>query len=158
MKLRETLIQKIQKEARDLADLQQKPDLASRLRLYAKVAGWMKELPPEKHDLINCPVCNQPLVGRKDLISEKEIADHIKEFLEKDSEYLEKTAHSLGVRLTYDPAFDIDEDTFTKKTVVLTVPKGKHYLKIVLKSNHAEIERDAVPIENKLNIPNIFLL
>ncbi|MCP4249327.1 MAG: hypothetical protein GY778_19975 [bacterium] len=69
----------------------EKPDVASRLRLYARVAGWIKSLPDQLHDVQDCPVCQSALEGRVDPVTQESVHDHIQRFLDVETNYLEKT-------------------------------------------------------------------
>ncbi len=87
----ETLIGRLQEEARELAELAEKPDRASRLRLYARVAGWMKDLPEQPQVVQDCPVCQSTLEGKLDPVTQDSVRDHLQHFLDVETDYLEKT-------------------------------------------------------------------
>lgn len=87
----ESLIQKLTSEANELTKLDEQPDVAARLRLYARVAGWIKEHQRPPHVIENCPVCQSVLEGKTDHVTGKEVAEHIRQFLDTESDYLEKT-------------------------------------------------------------------
>jgi len=87
----ETAIQKLIAEANEIAKLEEQPDLAARLRLYAKVASWIKDLPEHTHDIKDCPICQRAIDGKADAVTRKSISEHIRECIEIDSSYLEKT-------------------------------------------------------------------
>ena len=57
----ESLIEAVLQQANELAELEKKKDIAARIRLYAKVANWVKEVDPEADDLTECPVCGGEL-------------------------------------------------------------------------------------------------
>jgi hypothetical protein len=89
----ETLIGTLQQEARDLDALAQQPAWAARLRLYARVVGWMKDHPEQGHAVETCPVCRRALEeGQVDELSGKPIADHLRELFGSDTQFLQKTA------------------------------------------------------------------
>ena len=87
----ETHISRLQEEARELAALAEKPDRASRLRLYARVAGWIKGLPEQPHIIQDCPVCQSKLEGKLDPVTQEPVRDHLQRFLDMETDYLEKT-------------------------------------------------------------------
>lgn len=87
----EEAIQKLIAEANEIAKLEEQPDLAARLRLYAKVASWIKDLPEHTHDIKDCPICQRAIDGKADAVTGKSISEHIREYIEIDSSYLEKT-------------------------------------------------------------------
>jgi len=90
------LIEQLVTQANDLARLIEQPDVATRLRLYARIAGWMKDLPEEAHVIEDCPVCQSALEGKVDPVTGTAVAEHIRQYLEIDSEYLEKTLQAWG--------------------------------------------------------------
>ncbi len=87
----ETLVQQLVEEANELEDLAENPDIHARLRLYARIAGWIKDLPNPLRDVTDCPVCQSALKDKTDEFTGKNISDHIQRHLEMDSDYLEKT-------------------------------------------------------------------
>lgn len=87
----EAVIQKLIAEANEIATLEEQPDVAARLRLYAKVASWIKDLPEHTHDINDCPICQSAIHGKSDTVTGRDITEHIREQLEIDSNYLEKT-------------------------------------------------------------------
>jgi tetratricopeptide (TPR) repeat protein len=87
----EAVIQKLVAEANEIAKLEEQPDVAARLRLYAKVASWIRDLPEHAYDIKDCPVCQSAIDGKPDAVTGRAISEHIREYLEIDSNYLEKT-------------------------------------------------------------------
>ncbi len=87
----EAVIQKLIAESIEIAKLEEEPEVATRLRLYAKVASWLKDLPEHTHDIKDCPICQSAIDEKTDGITERAISEHIREYLEIDSSYLEKT-------------------------------------------------------------------
>jgi len=87
----EATIEKLVCEANEIVKIEEKPGVATRLRLYAKVASWIKELPDQNHDIKACSICQRAIDGKFDAITGKLISEHIREYLEIDSSYLEKT-------------------------------------------------------------------
>lgn len=87
----EAAIEKLVCEANEIVKIEEKPGVAARLRLYAKVASWIKELPDQNHDIKACSICQRAIDGKFDAITGKLISEHIQEYLEIDSSYLEKT-------------------------------------------------------------------
>ncbi len=87
----ESLIAKIEREARELYELSQKPDIANRMRLYARVAGWIRGQDAKNIDTQNCPVCRSDLEGKIDRITGKAVREHIQETVQKDAPHIEKT-------------------------------------------------------------------
>jgi hypothetical protein len=88
----EAVVAKLQAEAIELDGLSQQPAWASRLRLYARVAGWMRDHSRLPHEVDTCPLCQSALDGRTDTVSGKPISDHLREFIGSESQILEKTA------------------------------------------------------------------
>lgn len=87
----ETIIEELILEAKEITKIEKTPDVAARLRLYAKVAGWIKDLPNKIHDINSCAICQSIIAEKKDLITGRLISEHIEEYLQADSSYLEKT-------------------------------------------------------------------
>jgi hypothetical protein len=85
----ETLIETILRQSQEIADLEGKKELAARIRLYAKIADWLKELPDEVKEIAVCPVCNVNLDGKQDNITHRPIAEHICESLREDKSHLQ---------------------------------------------------------------------
>ena len=88
----EALVQKLCLEAEELDDLSQQPAWAARLRLYARVAGWMRDHSHLPHEVDTCPLCQSALADKTDAVSGKPIADHLRHFIGTESQILEKTA------------------------------------------------------------------
>ncbi|MFC1650575.1 AAA family ATPase [Candidatus Latescibacterota bacterium] len=86
-----SLIIKLKEEAEELAGLEKKPKQAVRLRLYARIAGWIKENQESPYISKSCPICDTSLEGKTDELTGKLILEHFNHFLEKDSEYIWKT-------------------------------------------------------------------
>ncbi|MDP8240378.1 MAG: ATP-binding protein [Candidatus Hatepunaea meridiana] len=87
----EALLLKLKTQAEELVGLSEKPDVASRLRLYARVSGWLKELPEHFRDIGKCPICKSVIEGKVDDITGEKIEDHIQKYLGQETDYLEKT-------------------------------------------------------------------
>jgi len=87
----EALVQKLVSEANELVELEEEPEVAARLRLYARVAGWIKDLPKPPHVIENCPVCQSVLEGKTDPVTEKPVAEHIQQQLDVVGDHFEKT-------------------------------------------------------------------
>ena len=85
----EALLVRLAREADALAALADKPARAARLQLYARVAGWLKEAQAAQN-LTACPLCAAPLAGKKDAVTGKAVADHLREALATEGEYLER--------------------------------------------------------------------
>ena len=90
----EALTEQLRAEAVELAQLQERAEVAARLRLYARIAGWVKSLPEAPRAIEECPVCSAPLEGKTDQVTGRAIADHIREHLERESDHLEQTLYS----------------------------------------------------------------
>lgn len=90
------LLTRFRAEVAELESLGQNPRLASRLRLYARVARWLKEVCPdvEVHDVSRCPICDTALTGKHDAVSKKAISDHINALLRSDARHIEETLSS----------------------------------------------------------------
>jgi len=87
----ESLMNTLMRESTEVAKRAQQRDVAARLRLYARVAGWLKEHPEVSQSLENCPVCKTPLAGKTDEITGEAVAAHIERCLHTESSFLEKT-------------------------------------------------------------------
>lgn len=85
------LVDEIVSQGAELARLSDQPSVHARLRLYARVAAWMKELPESADRVDLCPVCQNALEGNIDPVTGKPVAAHIGEFLKADAAHLEKT-------------------------------------------------------------------
>ncbi|SCW96517.1 MULTISPECIES: AAA family ATPase [unclassified Pseudomonas] len=66
----------VRKEAEELVEIAAEPNKAARVRLYARVAAWMREH-PGLHDENNCAVCGHNLEDVVDDITGQKIKDHI---------------------------------------------------------------------------------
>lgn len=94
----EKLIGKVRAEANELVELAEKPSIAARLRLYARVANWIKGLtdeyrPAEYEHVENCPICQTQLEGKVDPVTSKHVKEHIQQYLVGESEHIQKTLH-----------------------------------------------------------------
>lgn len=88
----EALLQKLCQEAEELHALSKQPAWAARLRLYARVAGWMRDHTYLPHEVDKCPLCQSALTGKTDTVSGKSVSEHLREFMGTESQILEKTA------------------------------------------------------------------
>lgn len=102
----EALAKDLTNEANEISQLAQKPDVASRVRLYARVAGWLRDAAKSETGpraaLDSCPVCRGALEGSLDEVTSRPVADHLEEHLATDQSFLEKTPdawaqHALSV-------------------------------------------------------------
>jgi len=85
----ELLLESLLREAEEISQLEQRKDDASRVRLYAKVAGWLREQDVGAEEIADCPVCDTSLEGKIDPKTNKPIAEHIRELLLRESTHLE---------------------------------------------------------------------
>lgn len=69
-------IAEVRKEAAELVEIAAEPDKAARVRLYARVATWMREH-PGLHNEDNCAVCGHSLIDVVDNITGLNVKDHI---------------------------------------------------------------------------------
>jgi len=69
-------ISAVRKEAEELVEIAAEPNKAARVRLYARVASWIREH-PGLHDENNCAVCGHNLEDVVDDITGQKIKDHI---------------------------------------------------------------------------------
>lgn len=88
----ETLVQTLRQEAKELDELSQRPAWAARLWLYVRVAGWMRDHSHLSHEVETCPLCQSALADKTDTVSGKPIADHLRQLIGTESQFLEKTA------------------------------------------------------------------
>lgn len=87
----EALLKRLAAEAQALTSLARLPAQAARSRLYARVAGWLKELTKAPSAIDKCPVCQSTLEGKADPVTGKPVADHLDELVRGDIGFLEKT-------------------------------------------------------------------
>ncbi|MCO8310805.1 hypothetical protein [Pseudomonas mandelii] len=66
----------VRKEAEELVEIAAEPNKAARMRLYARVATWIREH-PGLYDEDNCAICGHSLVDVVDDITGLKIKDHI---------------------------------------------------------------------------------
>ncbi|WP_198918753.1 AAA family ATPase [Pseudomonas chlororaphis] len=64
-------------EASELIEIAAEPNKAARVRLYARVAAWIREHPGLVHNENNCAVCGQSLIDVVDEITGLMVKDHI---------------------------------------------------------------------------------
>ena len=83
----------LRREAVALRDLAASPSLESRMRLYVRVANWLRETghttAPDA-----CPVCSKPFGTASDPVTERPVHEHVAEALDDDRVFLEKTLAS----------------------------------------------------------------
>ncbi len=87
----ESLIETILAQAHEITALAEHPERAARLRLYARVANWLKQEGHESPSIEDCPICHSDLQRRADPVTGEPIIDHICRYLEADCEHLENT-------------------------------------------------------------------
>ena len=85
----ESLVEALVQQANEIAELEEKKDVAARIRLYAKVANWLKDADPRASDVTECPVCKTSLTGKADEVTRRPIVEHIRESLRRDTTHLE---------------------------------------------------------------------
>jgi len=102
----ESLVAKIRSQAAELAKLYERPDVASRISLYAKVAQWLRDESGGNSAPFACPVCGVSLAGKKDELTDELIADHLGKLAAREAEHLsmalEAWATGAKDRLTSD--------------------------------------------------------
>lgn len=95
-------VDRIEAEAKVLAELSTTPDLARRKQLYARVASWIADF--KGHDTAQCAVCSRPLADAVDPVTQRSVADHLHEIAGEDKELLALTisawAHERVTQLT----------------------------------------------------------
>ncbi|MGV8864453.1 MAG: ATP-binding protein [Pseudomonas sp.] len=67
----------VRKEASELIEIAAEPKKAARVRLYARVAAWIRDHPGLAHDENNCAVCGHSLADVVDDITGLMVKDHI---------------------------------------------------------------------------------
>lgn len=87
----ETMIRNLICEANEVAKLAEKPQVASRVRLYVRVANWLREHKSDQEVVDYCPVCESELEGKVDGVTGEGVKEHIEKCLQSTSNYLEKT-------------------------------------------------------------------
>lgn len=90
----EAMIQKLICEANEVAKLAKNVGVAARVRLYVRVANWIREHKAEPYNVEDCPVCETEIKDKTDAVTGEKVKDHIKRCLESQSDYLEKTVMS----------------------------------------------------------------
>ena len=85
------LLERINSEANSLAELAADPEKSSRLALYAKVAGWIKDSGKSSEKLDKCPVCSSDLEDKIDPVTGKKVSEHVQEMISEDKSFLENT-------------------------------------------------------------------
>ncbi|WP_178123509.1 ATP-binding protein [Pseudomonas sp. JG-B] len=66
----------VRKEAAELVEIAAEPNKAARVRLYTRVATWIRDH-PGLHDEDNCAVCGHSLIDVVDAITGLKVKDHI---------------------------------------------------------------------------------
>lgn len=85
----ESLLSRVAEDAAVLASVHGDPALSSRLRLYARVAGWLRD---EKLGVTDCcPVCGSLLRSAHDPHTRKVVKEHLQECFDRDADALQKT-------------------------------------------------------------------
>ena len=82
----ESIINCLLYEANELTNLTKDANTAARVRLYARIANWIKEHENKPYVIDDCPVCESELKGKVDPVTGKAIQEHIREYLEKAKE------------------------------------------------------------------------
>lgn len=85
----DALIAQLRQEAAVLAALNQKPDIARRKQLYARVASWSAAF--DGHDFSTCDVCCRSLDGIIDPLTKRAVTEHLDEIAREDHELLSMT-------------------------------------------------------------------
>jgi len=80
----------VRKEASELIEIAAEPKKAARVRLYARVAAWMRDHTQLAHNESNCAVCGQSLFEVVDEITGLMVKDHIAGAA-KEGDYAGKT-------------------------------------------------------------------
>lgn len=83
------LIDQLVSEAKELDALAQKPDLARRSQLYARIAGWLRHQGGPTETPADCPICQRPLQGVDDPVTGKLVTDHIADCIGRNTRHLE---------------------------------------------------------------------
>ncbi len=89
----EAVRDRLLQEAEELAGLAGQPDAASRERLYAHVASWLRE---GSLSVEHCPLCRSGLDGLVDDVTGKKVADHLNEHLDSGKDFLHLTPAAWG--------------------------------------------------------------
>lgn len=118
-------IAELRKEAAELVEIAAEPNKAARVRLYARVANWMREH-PGLYNEENCAVCGCPLTDVVDEITGLKVKDHIAG-ISKEGDFAGKTFstwsnHVIGEitrRLPMAIAAEIRPDVFPENPTTL---------------------------------------
>lgn len=78
-------------QAREVAEVASDPKIAERLRLYTRIASWIKSGDRPDQSLEKCPICEAPLENKRDAKTDRAIKKHLEQCLSTDKSYLEKT-------------------------------------------------------------------
>lgn len=79
------ILRKLLKEASELTERQRRPSLEARRRLYARVAGWLRDH-PESINFEVCPVCSSLLDDKVDSVTGRKIRDQLQEALDRGTQ------------------------------------------------------------------------
>lgn len=98
----------VRTEASELIEIAAEPNKAARVRLYARVAAWIREHPGLVHSENSCAVCGQSLIDVVDEITGLMVKDHVGGAA-KEGDYAGKTfsawaKHVIGEITTRLPA------------------------------------------------------
>lgn len=85
----DALVARLYQEAVVLAELNEKPDIARRKQLYARVASWTESF--DGHDFSSCAVCERSLDGITDPVTNRAVREHLEEISQEDHELLSMT-------------------------------------------------------------------
>ncbi|MDP8256531.1 MAG: AAA family ATPase [Candidatus Alcyoniella australis] len=72
-----SILDELVRDANRLVELSVRVEEAERLRLYAKLAAWMEDIPEERRRTDKCPVCGTALMDKIDSITGRDITDHL---------------------------------------------------------------------------------
>jgi len=84
------LIAAVRKEASELVEIAAAPNKAARVRLYARVAAWIRDHPEQDLDENKCVVCGHSLLEVVDSVTGLMVKDHIDDAA-KEGDYTGKT-------------------------------------------------------------------
>ncbi|WP_082848261.1 AAA family ATPase [Delftia sp. GW456-R20] len=85
-------LSKIREEAQHLTEIAAEPGKAARVRLYARVAAWIKEHPTLKNDDDSCAVCGGNLIDVVDPATGLKVKEHLSGAA-SEGDYAGRTIH-----------------------------------------------------------------
>ncbi len=89
----EDLLSTIKKQANEIVSIEATPDVAARMRLYARVGDWLRDGKSADLSVVldDCPVCERALGSAIDRVTGKTVRSHLEQSATAGRDYLGKT-------------------------------------------------------------------